>query len=96
MYEEFAKEGILYIRETYENGLVTEYIKPSEEVAPKETISEVAEIKEPDQNIAILEGIANLFEKIETMEEKQTSLEENQMAILEGLAGAYEAQGTDK
>lgn len=89
-FEYFEENGIDYVKEIYSDGSSIIYPKPSVETTPS-----MPEPQEPDQNIAILEGIANLFEKIETMEEKQTSLEENQMAILEGLAGAFEAQGEE-
>lgn len=94
MYEEFEKEGVLYIRETYENGLITEYIKPSEAVTPKETAPTV-----PEEKISLEERLKNLEQgQIATQEAIATMYEDHtkrNLQIDETLATIYETL-TDK
>lgn len=86
--EEFQKEGTTYIRETYDNGTIIEYIKPSEmlEEKPQPT----PEL--PDASIALLEGLASVSEQLQKLEKRQTQMENNQIAVMEGLATMSEGK----
>ena len=94
MHEEFEKDGLLYIRETYENGLIAEYIKPSEEVTSKETVPTPDEEKiSLDEKVnKLATSILDLEDAVATMyeDDKKRSIQ-----VDETLATIYEAL-TDK
>lgn len=94
MHEEFEKDGLLYIRETYENGLIAEYIKPSEEVTSKETVPT------PDkEKISMDEKVNRLATSILALEDAVATMYEDDkkrsIQVDETLATIYEAL-TDK
>lgn len=94
MHEEFEKDGLLYIRETYENGLIAEYIKPSEEVTSKETVPTPDEEK-----ISLDEKVNKLATSILALEDAVATMYEDDkkrsVQVDETLATIYEAL-TDK
>ena len=94
MHEEFEKDGLLYIRETYENGLIAEYIKPREEVTSKETVPTPDEEK-----ISLDEKVNRLATSILALEDAVATMYEDDkkrsVQVDETLATIYEAL-TDK
>ena len=94
MHEEFEKDVLLYIRETYENGLIAEYIKPSEEVTSKETVPTPDEEK-----ISLDEKVNKLATSILALEDAVATMYEDDkkrsIQVDETLATIYEAL-TDK
>ena len=89
MHEEFEKDGLLYIRETYENGLIAEYIKPSEEVTSKETVPTPDEEK-----ISLDEKVNKLATSILALEDAVATMYEDDkkrsVQVDETLATIYE------
>ena len=89
MHEEFEKDGLLYIRETYENGLIAEYIKPSEEVTSKETVPTPDEEK-----ISLDEKVNKLATSILALEDAVATMYEDDkkrsIQVDETLATIYE------
>ena len=89
MHEEFEKDGLLYIRETYENGLIAEYIKPSEEVTSKETVPTPDEEK-----ISLDEKVNRLATSILALEDAVATMYEDDkkrsVQVDETLATIYE------
>lgn len=94
MHEEFEKDGLLYIRETYENGLIAEYIKPSEEVTSKETVP-----TSDEEKISLDEKVNRLATSILALEDAVATMYEDDkkrsVQVDETLATIYEAL-TDK
>ena len=94
MHEEFEKDGLLYIRETYENGLIAEYIKPSEEVTSKETVP-----TSDEEKISLDEKVNKLATSILALEDAVATMYEDDkkrsVQVDETLATIYEAL-TDK
>ena len=94
MHEEFEKDGLLYIRETYENGLIAEYIKPSEEVTSKETVP-----MSDEEKISLDEKVNRLATSILALEDAVATMYEDDkkrsVQVDETLATIYEAL-TDK
>lgn len=89
MHEEFEKDGLLYIRETYENGLTAEYIKPSEEVTSKETVP-----KPDEEKISLDEKVNKLATSILALEDAVATMYEDDkkrsVQVDETLATIYE------
>ena len=86
---EVIKDGITYIREVHENGAITEHVKPS----PDDLIPPEPRPPEPTQeelnNLALMEGIAGLYESQIALENRMVT---DNLTVMEGIAGLFEAQ----
>lgn len=83
--EEVIIDDTTYIIETYPSGTVVKYIKPDENVEPPPPEPTQEELN----NLALIEGIAGLYETQIALEDRMTT---DNLTVMEGIAGLFEAQ----
>lgn len=85
--EEVIHDGVIYIVETYDNGAAVKYVKgepytPEPPTPPEPTQEEL-------NNLALMEGIAGLYESQIALEDRMTT---DNITVMEGIAGLFEMQ----
>lgn len=83
--EEVIIDDVTYLVETYPSGTVVKYIKPDENVEP----SPPEPTQEELNNLALMEGIAGLYETQVALEDRMVT---DNITVMEGIAGLFEIQ----